>query len=168
MFPHLKNFNLRQWIDENRGNWGQRRVIWEDSDFIAFVTRGPNRRKDFHVNPGDEIFYQLEGELNLFYVDAEGKRQLAVLQAGDLFLLPKQMPHSPRRKDGSWTLVVERRRAPGEMDRFIWPCEECGNNLYETNVRFDDPGNAVAGATARLQADPALVTCKRCGAVLEL
>jgi len=51
MFPHLKGFNLRQWIDENRGNWGQRRVIWQDSDFIAFVTRGPNRRKDYHIIP---------------------------------------------------------------------------------------------------------------------
>ncbi len=71
MFPHLKGFNLQQWIDENRGNWGQRRVIWEDSDFIAFVTRGPNRRKDFHINPGDEIFYQLEGELNLHYLGKE-------------------------------------------------------------------------------------------------
>ncbi len=68
MFPHLKGFNLRQWIDENRANWGQRRVIWQDSDFIAFVTRGPNRRKDYHINPGDEIFYQLEGELNLYYL----------------------------------------------------------------------------------------------------
>jgi hypothetical protein len=27
MFPHLQGFNLRQWIDENRGAWGQRRVI---------------------------------------------------------------------------------------------------------------------------------------------
>ena len=73
MFPHLKGFNLQQWIDENRGNWGQRRVIWENSDFIAFVTRGPNRRKDFHINPGDEIFYQLEGELNLHYLGKDGK-----------------------------------------------------------------------------------------------
>ena len=71
MFPHLKGFNLKQWIEENRGHWGQRRVIWQDSDFIAFVTRGPNRRKDYHINPGDEIFYQLEGELNLHYLDHE-------------------------------------------------------------------------------------------------
>ena len=56
MFPHLQGFNLQKWIDENRADWGQRRVIWRDSDFIAFVTRGPNRRKDFHINPGDEIF----------------------------------------------------------------------------------------------------------------
>ena len=88
MFPHLQRFNLQQWIDENRGNWGQRRVIWQDSDFIAFVTRGPNRRKDYHINPGDEIFYQLEGELNLHYLK-DRKRELAVLKAGDLFLMPK-------------------------------------------------------------------------------
>ena len=52
MFPHLKGFNLKQWIDENRNDWGQRRVIWQDSDFIAFVTRGPNRRKDITSIPG--------------------------------------------------------------------------------------------------------------------
>ena len=40
MFPHLQGFNLQKWIDENRADWGQRRVIWRDSDFIAFVTRG--------------------------------------------------------------------------------------------------------------------------------
>jgi len=167
MFPHLKNFNLQEWIDENRGNWGQRRVIWQDSDFIAFVTRGPNRRKDYHINPGDEIFYQLEGELNLHYLK-DNKHELAVLAAGEIFLLPKHLPHSPRRAEGSWTLVVERKRSEEEIDRFIWPCEKCGNKLYETEVRFDDPGDAVSKATNSLKSDPALATCKECGQVLEL
>lgn len=167
MFPHLKGFNLQKWIDENRGDWGQRRVIWQDSDFIAFVTRGPNRRKDYHINPGDEIFYQLEGELNLHYIEHD-KRELAVLKAGDLFLLPRKMPHSPRRADGSWTLVVERTRAREEIDRFIWPCENCGNNLYETAVRFDDPSDAVNKATQALKSDPTLATCKQCGDILQL
>jgi 3-hydroxyanthranilate 3,4-dioxygenase len=167
MFPHLKGFNLQQWIDENRGNWGQRRVIWQDSDFIAFVTRGPNRRKDYHINPGDEIFYQLEGELNLHYLK-DNKHSLAVLKSGDIFLLPKNMPHSPRRADGSWTLVVEKTRGKEEIDRFIWPCEKCGNPLYETEVRFNDPGDAVKKATDSLKADPALVTCKNCGTVLDV
>ena len=167
MFPHLKNFNLQEWIDENRGNWGQRRVIWQDSDFIAFVTRGPNRRKDYHINPGDEIFYQLEGELNLHYLK-DNKHVLAVLAAGEIFLLPKHMPHSPRRDEGSWTLVVERKRSEEEIDRFIWPCENCGNKLYETEVRFNDPGDAVNKATNSLRSDPALATCKECGQVLDL
>lgn len=168
MFPHLTGFNLQQWIDENRGDWGQRRVLWENSDFIAFVTRGPNRRKDFHINPGDEIFYQLEGELNLHYINTDEKRQLALLKAGEIFLLPRNTPHSPRRGDGSWTFVVERKRAREELDRFIWPCEECGNRLYETVVRFDDPSDAVANATRALRENPDLATCKRCGAVLSL
>jgi 3-hydroxyanthranilate 3,4-dioxygenase len=167
MLPHLKGFNLQRWIEENRRNWGQRRVIWQDSDFIAFVTRGPNRRKDYHINPGDEIFYQLEGELNLHYLK-DGEPDLAVLKAGDLFLMPGQVPHSPRRADGSWTFVIERKRAKEEMDRFIWPCEKCGNSLYETTVRFDDPSDAVNKATQSLRSDPALATCKQCGQTLEL
>jgi 3-hydroxyanthranilate 3,4-dioxygenase len=167
MVPHLTGFNLRHWIDQNRGDWGQRRVIWQDSDFIAFVTRGPNRRKDFHINPGDEIFYQLEGELNLHYLNQD-QHELAVLKAGDLFLMPRNVPHSPRRGEGSWTFVIERRREKTESDRFIWACERCGHNLYETTVRFDDPSDAVARATQAVQADSKLATCGNCGERLVL
>ncbi|MPZ76915.1 MAG: 3-hydroxyanthranilate 3,4-dioxygenase [Deltaproteobacteria bacterium] len=167
MFPHLKGFNLHQWINDNRNNWGQRRVIWEDSDFIAFVTRGPNRRKDFHINPGDEIFYQLEGELNLHYL-SNGKPELAMLKAGDLFLMPGKVPHSPRRSEGSWTFVVERIRRQDEIDRFIWLCEQCQTKLYETDIRFDDPSDAVRKASEAMRRDKNLATCESCDAVLEL
>ncbi len=166
MFPHLKNFNLKQWIEENRGNWGQRRTIWQDSDFIVFVTRGPNSRKDFHIDPGDEIFYQLEGELNLHYITSENKREVAVIKAGEMFLLPANVPHSPRRGDGSWTLVVERKRRPDEQDRFVWFCEGCANKLYETTVRFDDPSDAVKRATDTIRSDVKIRTCRHCGEVL--
>ncbi len=165
MFPHLKNFNLKQWIDENRGEWGQRRVIWEDSDFIAFVTRGPNRRKDFHIDPGDEMFYQLEGELNLHYMQGK-QHEVALLKAGEMFLLPAGVPHSPRRGDGSWTFVVERKRRPDEQDLFVWFCEGCGEKLYEMRVRFDDPSDAVKTATDKIRSDAKLRTCGRCGEVL--
>ena len=165
MFPHLKNFNLKQWVDENRGNWGQRRIIWEDSDFIAFVTRGPNSRTDFHINPGDEIFYQLEGELNLHYMTPEQKHEIAVITEGELFLLPANVPHSPRRGEGSWTFVIERKRRPDEQDRFVWYCEKCGTKLHETTVRFDDPTNAVKRANDSMKANKDLRTCPRCGEV---
>ncbi|HXG50895.1 MAG TPA: 3-hydroxyanthranilate 3,4-dioxygenase [candidate division Zixibacteria bacterium] len=168
MFPHLQAFHLQRWIDENRGDWGQRRVIWQDSDFIAFVTRGPNRRKDFHINPGDEIFYQLEGELNLHHLENGKRPEVAVLKAGEMLLLPRNVPHSPRRGEGSWTLVVERKRRPEELDRFVWVCESCGTELYATDVRFDDPTDAVARATRRIQADPRLSTCRSCGERLAL
>jgi 3-hydroxyanthranilate 3,4-dioxygenase len=166
MLPHLKSFSLRQWIDENRLDWGQRRVIWDDSDFIAFVTRGPNSRKDFHIDPGDEIFYQLEGELNLHFMNSQGKHEIALIKAGDMFLLPAHVPHSPRRGEGSWTLVVERNRRPDEVDRFVWFCEKCANPLHETTVRFDDPSDAVKQATDRIRSDEKLRTCGQCGQVL--
>ncbi len=165
MFHHLKNFNLRQWVDENRGNWGQRRTIWEDSDFIAFVTRGPNSRTDFHIDPGDEIFYRLEGELNLHYMTPEQKHEIAVIKEGELFLLPANVPHSPRRGEGSWTFVIERKRRPDEQDRFVWYCEGCGTKLYETTVRFDDPTDAVKRASDSMKTNKEMRTCPRCGKV---
>lgn len=166
MFPHLKNFNLQDWIDDNRRDWGQRRILWEDSDFIAFVTRGPNSRTDFHIDPGDEIFYQLEGELNLHYMTPEQRHEVAVIKAGELFLLPANVPHSPRRQEGSWTLVVERKRQPEEWDRFVWFCDHCNTKLCETKVRFNDPTDAVKKAYDDMKADEKLRTCARCGHVL--
>jgi len=167
MLPHLKNFNLKQWIDENRENWGQRRLIWEDSDFLAFVNRGPNRRKDFHVDPGDEVFYQLDGELQLHYMTPAGKREVVVIKAGELFLLTANVPHSPRRDEGSWTFVVERKRRPEEIDRFLWFCEKCNNKLYETSVRFDHPSDADKAAAAARE-EVKVLTCKNCGEALTL
>jgi len=55
-----------------------------------------------------------------------------------------------------------------EIDRFIWPCENCGSNLYEAEVRFDDPGDAVNRATSALKSDSGLATCKKCGERLEV
>jgi len=64
----LQAFNLRQWIDANRAQLrppvGNKRVF-RDGDFIIMVVGGPNARKDFHVDPGEEFFYQLEGEMVL-------------------------------------------------------------------------------------------------------
>ena len=163
MFLHLKNFNLKQWINENRGNWGQRRTIWEDSDFIAFVTRGPNSRIDFHIDPGDEIFYQLEGELNLHYMTPKQEHEIAVIKEGELFLLPAHVPHSPRRGDGSWTFVIERKRRADEQDRFVWFCEKCDTKLYESTVRFDDPTEAVKTANESMKTNKEMRTCPKCG-----
>src|SRR6202049_4287484 len=64
----LQAFNLRQWIDANRAQLkppvGNKRVF-RDGDFIIMVVGGPNARKDYHVDPGEEFFYQLEGDLGL-------------------------------------------------------------------------------------------------------
>ncbi|HET9331615.1 MAG TPA: hypothetical protein VFO23_13910, partial [Steroidobacteraceae bacterium] len=64
----LHAFNFRQWIDANRAQLkppvGNKRVF-KDGDFIIMVVGGPNSRKDYHVDPGQEFFYQLEGDMVL-------------------------------------------------------------------------------------------------------
>src|SRR4030081_1763466 len=64
----LQAFNFRQWIDANRAHLkppvGNKRVF-RDGDFIIMVVGGPTARKDYHVDPGQEFFYQLEGDMVL-------------------------------------------------------------------------------------------------------
>ena len=163
MFSHLTKVHLQQWINENRQDWGQRRHIWDDSDFSAFVTIGPNTRRDFHINPGDEFFYQIEGELNLHYMKAQGQREVAVVGPGEVFLLPAGVPHSPRREAGSWTLAVERKAHPGEVHHTHWYCEQCNGKLYAVSRAYGEPQGPTEQALAALRADEKLRTCRKCG-----
>ena len=65
----MKPTDFRKWIDEHRhllkppvGN----AQIWEgDRDFMVTVVGGPNARTDYHVNEGEEFFYQVEGDVVL-------------------------------------------------------------------------------------------------------
>ena len=140
-------------------------------NFITLVHRGPTLGKQFHVNQGEEIFLQLEGELNFHYITNPGERKIITLKSGDMFLLPGNIPHSPRRQEGSWTLVIERKRRPDEVDGWIWYCENCSHKLYEAEPRYGGgPGNTVNETVLKgnelLRSDEKLRTCTRCGNVL--
>lgn len=138
-------FNFKNWIDEHRhllkppvGN----KMVWPEREFIIMVVGGPNERTDFHVNEGEEFFYQLEGSMVLKVIDTEGKIRDIALNAGDIYLLPPKTPHSPQRAAGSVGLVVERRRREGELDGLQWYCQKCHHKLYEeffvlTNIEKD-------------------------------
>jgi len=101
--------NLKRWVESNRhllkppvGN----KVIYEDGDFIIMVVGGPNKRKDYHVDPLEEFFYQLEGDMMLKIID-NGKKVDMIIKEGEIFLLPKNIPHSPQRFLNTVGLVVE-------------------------------------------------------------
>lgn len=172
--PYLQNFNLREWIELNKKDWGEGsvKVIWESPDYITMVGRGPTRGKNFHVGPADEIFYQLEGELYFHHMTPEGDRKVMTVGPGGLFLLPAKVPHAPRRPDeNSLTLVVERKRGPEDKEYWIWFCEQCNNKLFETPPRTGaGPSNApnliVREANGFLRANEKIRTCSRCGEVL--
>ena len=66
--------HFQRWIESHRdrlrppvGN----QLVWEDAEFIIMVV-GSNTRKDFHVNEGEEFFYQVEGDMTLKVQD-DGK-----------------------------------------------------------------------------------------------
>jgi 3-hydroxyanthranilate 3,4-dioxygenase len=161
-------FNLRLWIDQNRhqlkppvGN----KLLFQDSQFIVMAVGGPNSRKDFHHDPGEEFFYQLEGDMVLRIV--EGDRPTDVpIREGDVFLLPAEVPHSPQRPAGSVGIVVERRRGAQELDGFSWYCDQCGNRLFMERVAVGNIETELPAIFARFYGSVEHRSCKVCGALM--
>ena len=62
-------FNLKKWIDDNRHLLkppvGNQQVYKGNDDYIVMIVGGPNSRKDYHFQDGEELFYQLEGDITL-------------------------------------------------------------------------------------------------------
>src|SRR5437870_611049 len=96
----LMPFNLQKWIAENRhllkppvGN----KMLF-NGHFMVMVVGGPNQRSDYHVNPGEELFYQIEGDIVLRIREkGEDQPRDIPIHQGDLFVLPAGIPHSPQR-----------------------------------------------------------------------
>jgi len=108
----LPPINFKSWIEENRhllkppvGN----KVVYEDTELIIMVVGGPNTRKDYHIDEGEEFFYQLEGGMVLRIME-NGKPKDLAINEGEIFLLPPKVPHSPQRFENTVGLVVERKR----------------------------------------------------------
>jgi 3-hydroxyanthranilate 3,4-dioxygenase len=126
------------------------------------VVGGPNARTDFHVDEGEEFFYQLEGDITLRVME-DGKRRDIPIRAGDIFLLPPRVPHSPQRPPGTVGLVIERKRTAQELDGFVWYCEKCGNKLYEEFFHLDNIVTQLPPVFDRFYSSEANLTCKSCG-----
>jgi 3-hydroxyanthranilate 3,4-dioxygenase len=162
-------FNLRRWIDENRGLLKPpvgNKLLFEDGTFIVMAVGGPNSRKDFHHDPSDELFYQVEGDMVLKTVQ-DGRLTDVPIGEGEMYLLPAEVPHSPRRPAGSVGIVVERRRAPQELDGFSWYCENCGNRLFMERVAVNNIETQLPQIFSRFYSSLQHRTCSVCGTVMQ-
>ncbi|MAF50194.1 MAG: 3-hydroxyanthranilate 3,4-dioxygenase [Rhodospirillaceae bacterium] len=161
----LTAFSLSGWIENNRDKLkppvGNARVLPE-GDFIVMAIGGPNFRTDYHDDPGEEIFYQLEGDMTLRVMEEGGPRDIPIHE-GDIFLLPGNLRHSPQRPEGTVGLVVERLRREGELDGFEWFCEDCNGLVYRAEVQLQDIYKDMPPLFDTYYADPALRVCKACG-----
>ena len=160
-------FDLWKWIEAHRGAFDPpvgNKVVWEDSQFTAMIVRGPNARRDFHVDPSDEIFYMLRGEMVLEYIEG-GARRSQVIREGELMLVPARTPHSPHRPAGTWGLVVEIKRKPDEQESLVWYCDRCDALLHEVTMHVADIEQELKHAIETFDASVSLRTCRRCGHV---
>ena len=138
--PITSPINFKNWIEEHRhllkppvGN----RVVYDEGDFMIMVVGGPNSRKDYHVDTVEEFFYQLEGDM-LLKIMEDGKRVNIQIKEGEIFLLPKNVPHSPQRFEKTIGLVVEYKREEGALDGFQWYCDSCDKLIHEVTLDLEN------------------------------
>lgn len=162
--------NITAWVNEHRdllkppvGN----KMIWQDSEFMVMVVGGPNQRKDFHIEEGDEFFYQIEGDITVRIIE-NGKLRDIPIRQGEMFLLPAGIPHSPQRPAGTVGLVIERQRAEGELDHLRWYCEQCGEVLHDNQFQLEDLGKQLKPIIQDFYASESLRTCGKCGTVMQV
>jgi len=173
----LKAFSFQEWIDANREILKPpvcNKQVFEQSDFIIMVVGGPNTRKDYHYDPGEEFFYQIEGDM-LLKTMQDGKPADIPIREGEIFLLPAGIPHSPQRFADTVGLVIERKRESDEKDGFMWFCENCNEKLYEeyfhllfTGYRGNGKTTELFQLQTRFQKDYEVFYCLLCLSVLDL
>ena len=165
----LPPINFQDWINKNRhllkppvGN----KVVYENAEFIIMVVGGPNTRKDYHIDEGEEFFYQLEGDMILRVME-NGKPKDISIQEGEIFLLPPKVPHSPQRFKNTVGLVVERQRNIDELDGFQWYCDKCHEILYEKYFHLTDIVKQLPPLFTSFWENKNARTCGACNAFLE-
>ena len=167
-----KPFHLQNWIAENRHLLvppvGNKQIYVGNDDFIVMVVAGPNGRKDYHFEEGEELFYQLEGDMTVKIIHPDGRPEDIQVREGEMFLLPPRTPHSPQRPAGTVGIVIERYRHGGEIDKMLWFCENCHKPLHEAGFELKDIGSQIRSAIEAYRSDEKARTCLHCGTVMEV
>lgn len=169
---------LKKWVKANRHLLrppvSNKQMFVEAQDVIVFVSGGPNTRNDFHVNPTEELFYQLEGDIAVRVRPLDGSPPKdVVVKEGELFLLPRWVPHRPQRPAGTVGLIMEFPRgvdAEGrpQEDALRWYCPRCDELVHEAKWvlrKIDEDLKVImedfwGGPEERR-------TCKSCGHVIQ-
>ncbi len=163
----LATVDFQSWLAENRhflkppvGN----KNIYNEGGFMVFVVGGPNERTDYHIDPLEELFYMIEGDMTLKIVEDGVFRDLTIRQ-GECFLLPPFVPHSPQRAAGTMGVVVEYMRPPDKLDTVLWYCPNCRAVVYEEQFHLTDATTLLNPVFDRFYDSLAARTCTDCGTV---
>eukprot|EP00484_Ammonia_sp_Unknown_P021722 CAMPEP_0197026646 /NCGR_PEP_ID=MMETSP1384-20130603/6689_1 /TAXON_ID=29189 /ORGANISM="Ammonia sp." /LENGTH=378 /DNA_ID=CAMNT_0042455347 /DNA_START=43 /DNA_END=1179 /DNA_ORIENTATION=- len=134
--------NVPRWIKKNEHLFAPpicNKLMYRQQLNIMFVG-GPNTRKDFHIDCGEEFFYQIRGNMSLPTYQ-QGKRKVVHIKEGQVYLLRARIPHSPQRPEkGSLGLVVERQRMKtrDELDCLrYYVCDFEPNEKNESKILWE-------------------------------
>ncbi|XP_076463468.1 3-hydroxyanthranilate 3,4-dioxygenase-like [Babylonia areolata] len=143
-------YNTDKWLEENEKSFQPpvcNKMMHNDGQLKVFYVGGPNVRKDFHIEEGEELFYMLKGDMVLKVIE-QGKHRDLPIKEGEIFLLPACIPHSPQRKPNTLGLVIERERAMEEKDGLRYYVEKDGKptleSLFEEWFHCEDLGTQLA------------------------
>jgi 3-hydroxyanthranilate 3,4-dioxygenase len=168
----FSTYHLKQWVKENEHLFSPpdktNRLIIHHEEFLVMILRGPNVRLDFHVEPGEEFFYQIEGDIELHVKPDNQRRQILRICEGEIFVCPGNVPHSPRRGDNTWGLVIERRRKAHEEEKFVWYCEKCDGEVLSKGLVQGGIAEQVTRIYEKFNADAGSRTCNKCGYVFPI
>ena len=166
----LKAFNFKKWIDDHRelleATCGKQARVSRTPNSSSWSSGGPISRKDYHVDEGEEFFYQLEGDMVLKTMQ-DGRPVDIPIREGEIFLLPPRLPHSPQRFENTVGLVIERQRRPDEKDGLQWYCERCNALLYEEYFHLTNVETQFPPVFDRFFGSVEHRTCQSCGDVMD-
>jgi 3-hydroxyanthranilate 3,4-dioxygenase len=92
--------NIEQWLEDNKEQFLPpvcNKLLYADQLKVMYVG-GPNVRADYHIEVGEELFYQLKGDMCLKVMERNTPKDIIIKQ-GEIFVLPGRVPHSPNVSD---------------------------------------------------------------------
>ncbi|XP_055353884.1 3-hydroxyanthranilate 3,4-dioxygenase-like [Paramacrobiotus metropolitanus] len=124
-----------------------------DGQLFVMYVGGPNQRKDFHMEEGEELFYMVKGDMTLRVLERGTMRDI-VIKEGEIFLLPSRIPHSPQRFPDTVGLVIERQRLPVEKDCLRYFMDNSVLPLWERWIQCTNLGTQIAELIKEYFASP--------------
>jgi 3-hydroxyanthranilate 3,4-dioxygenase len=129
----LEIINIDQWIEENKSSFVPpvcNKLMYGAGQLKVMFIGGPNQRKDYHIEEGEEFFYMLKGPMCLKVVEKDAHKDISIAE-GEVYMHPSRIPHSPQRYDNTVGLVIERERSQEEIDGLRYYVDGTVSPLWE-------------------------------------
>jgi len=89
------------------------------------------------LNETEELFYQLKGDIAVRIRPLDGSEPHdVIIREGEMWLLPRLVPHRPQRPDNTIGLIVEFPRPQGVVDKLRWYCNADEHLVHEAEFRL--------------------------------